>query len=300
VQRLARRGHCVRRHARVKTRASRSAASSVKRGRTRGLSADVPTRSRARAPVSRAWITGTNPFGEIDSVRTPAHELEKMPKVRCAAVRMPRGPRRANERRPRRPRVLVRRSTRSSASNRARPGRFRACAAAPSGPLFRERREKTATLAGNGFRRFGDRAPRRARRPPRRATRPLSGAGTDTTRPRPRRNAAEANPRASPSRCSAPTSTCPSTTSRGRYGRDAPRALDRRAAAIGGSPRGFNRRNSRSTVDSCPQSISFAGFSPALVFLAFFRLSRPNDDTDRTSPNLEPRAPNTRMTNENE
>jgi hypothetical protein len=152
-------------------------------------------------------------------------------------------------------------------------GRFRACAAAPSGPLFRERREKTATLAGNGFRRFGDRAPRRARRPPRRATRPLSGAGTDTTRPRPRRNAAEANPRASPSRCSAPTSTCPSTTSRGRYGRDAPRALDRRAAAIGGSPRGFNRRNSRSTVDSCPQSISFAGFSPALVFCFFSRLS---------------------------
>ena len=126
---------------------------------------------------------------------------------------------------------------------------------------------------GKCFRRFGDRAPRRARRPPRRATRPLSSAGTDIIRSRPRRNAAEANPRASPSRCSAPTSTCPSTTSRGRYGRDAPRALDRRAAAIGGSPRGFNRRNSRSTVDSCPQSISFAGFSPALVFLAFFRHS---------------------------
>ena len=126
---------------------------------------------------------------------------------------------------------------------------------------------------GKCFRRFGDRAPRRARRPPRRATRPLSSAGTDIIRPRPRRNAAEANPRASPSRCSAPTSTCPSTTSRGRYGRDAPRrstvALKRSADLA----RGFNRRNSRSTVDSCPQSISFAGFSPALVFLAFFRVS---------------------------
>ena len=195
-----------------------------------------------------------------------------MPKVRCAAVRMPRGPRRANERRPRRPHVLVRRSTRSSASNRARPGRFRACAAAPSGPLFRERREKTATLAGNGFRRFGDRAPRRARRPPRRATRPLSGAGTDTTRPRPRRNAAEANPRASPSRCSAPTSTCPSTTSRGRYGRDAPRrstvALKRSADLA----RGFNRRNA-STVDSCHPNF-LRGVS-TLFFFCFVSPRRP-------------------------
>lgn len=286
MQRLARRGHCVRRHARVKTRASRSASSSVKRGRTRGLSADVPTRSRARAPVSRAWITGTNPFGEIDSVRTPAHELEKMPKVRCAAVRMPRGPRRANERRPRRPRVLVRRSTRSSASNRARPGRFRACAAAPSGPLFRERREKTATLAGNGFRRFGDRAPRRARRPPRRATRPLSGAGTDTTAPRPRRNAAEANPRASPSRCSAPTSTCPSTTSRGRYGRDAPRALDRRAARSADL-----RAVSTGEIRGRRLTVALSQFPSRGFhrrwFFAFFRVSRRT--TDRTSPNLEPR-----------
>lgn len=223
-----------------------------------------------------------------------------MPKVRRAAVRMPRGPRRANERRPRRPRVLVRRSTRSSASNRARLGRFRACAARPSGPLFRERREKTATLAGNGFRRFGDRAPRRARRPPRRATRPLSGAGTDTTRPRPRRNAAEANPRASPSRCSAPTSTCPSTTSRGRYGRDAPRALDRRAAAIGdlravstGEIRG--RRLSVALSKFPSRGFHRRGFSSG----AFSRL-RPNDDADRTfffpKPNLMNRARRTRET----
>ena len=62
---------------------------------------------------------------------------------------MPWRPRRVNERRLRRLRVRVRRSTRSSASNCARPGRFGACAARPSGPLFRERREKTATLAGN-------------------------------------------------------------------------------------------------------------------------------------------------------
>ena len=62
---------------------------------------------------------------------------------------MPWRPRRVNERRLRRLCVPVRRSARSSASNRARPGRFSACAARPSGPLFRERREKTATLAGN-------------------------------------------------------------------------------------------------------------------------------------------------------
>ena len=133
---------------------------------------------------------------------------------------------------------------------------------------------------GKCFRRFGDRAPRRARRPPRRATRPLSSAGTDIIRSRPRRNAAEANPRASPSRCSAPTSTCPSTTSRGRYGRDAPRRSTVATKRSADLARGFNRRNARSTVDSCPTQISFAGFS-TFFFFGFVSAPTRRTETDR-------------------
>ena len=81
--------------------------------------------------------------------RTPARVWRRCPRYARGTAGMPWRPRRVNERRLRRLRVRVRRSTRSSASNCARPGRFGACAARPSGPLFRERREKTATLAGN-------------------------------------------------------------------------------------------------------------------------------------------------------
>ena len=157
------------------------------------------------------------------------------------------------------------------------PCRFSACAARPSGPLFRERREKTATLA-KCFRRIGDRAPRRARRPPRRATRPLSSAGTDIIRPRPRRNAAEANPRASPSRCSAPTSTCPSTTSRGRYGRDAPRrsTVARKRSADSRAVSTVETRGRRLTVTTT--QISSRGFN---LFFLFVSPRRDETETDR-------------------
>jgi len=137
---------------------------------------------------------------------------------------------------------------------------------------------------GKCFRRFGDRAPRRARRPPRRATRPLSSAGTDIIRSRPRRNAAEANPRASPSRCSAPTSTCPSTTSRGRYGRDAPRRSTVATKRSADLARGFNRRNARSTVDSCPTKFPSRGFQPFFFFFffSFFPPAATNDEPKLT------------------
>lgn len=132
---------------------------------------------------------------------------------------------------------------------------------------------------GKCFRRFGDRAPRRARRPPRRATRPLSSAGTDIIRSRPRRNAAEANPRASPSRCSAPTSTCPSTTSRGRYGRDArpSRRSDRRISRAVST---VETRGRRLTV--APPKFPSRGFQPFFFFFFGF-VSAPTrrTETDR-------------------
>ena len=229
-----------------------------------------------------------------------------MPKVRRAAVRMPRGPRRANERRPRRPRVLVRRSTRSSASNRARPGRFRACAARPSGPLFRERREKkprpSREMVSGGSataRRVARDVPRDARRDrfPAPALTPLVPDLAETRRrpiqePHPR-GAQRQLPLAHQRRREEGTDE----TLRGR----STVALPRSAISARFQPAKF-------AVDGCQlPSVNFLrgvftgvgfhrrGFSSG----AFSRL-RPNDDADRTfffpKPNLMNRARRTRET----
>jgi hypothetical protein len=101
--------------------------------------------------VRRAWITGTNPLGEIDSGRVPntRTSLEKMPKVRArhrgdalATATGERAPSPATSRSRAAIYALERLELRSTRC-------FGACAARPAGPLFRERREKTATLAGN-------------------------------------------------------------------------------------------------------------------------------------------------------
>ena len=80
-------------------------------------------------------------------------------------------------------------------------------------------------------------------------------------------------------------------TLRGRSTVALPRSADLRAVSTG------EIRGRRLTV--ALSQFPSRGFHRRWFFWLFF-VSRPNDDTDRTSPNLEPRAPNTRMTNENE
>ena len=287
MQRLARRGHCVRRHARVKTRASRSAPSSVKRGRTRGLSADVPTRSRARAPVSRAWITGTNPVGEIDSGRVPntRTSLEKMPKVRArhrgdalATATGERAPSPATSRSRAAIYALERLELRSTRS-------FRRVRGASIRSAFSGTPRENRDPRGKCFRRFGDRAPRRARRPPRarrdRFPAPaLTSFVPDLAETR-RRPIQEPHPRGAqrqlPLAHQRRREEGTDETLRGRSTVALPRSADLRAVSTG------EIRGRRLTV--ALSQFPSRGFHRRWFFWLFF-VSRPNDDTDRTSPNL--------------